>query len=252
MTLQGKIAIVTGGTRGIGRATSKALAQKGAKVVVNYVSNQANAEKVVEDIKALGGEAIAIRADVRDPEEVSKLIEETKNTFGGRIDILVCNANMLFVFKPFAEMSWEEFSQKLNDELKAAFITTKAVIPTMIDQKYGRIIYTSSGSGKVAHETFIAHGAAKAGLDSFVRHIAREFGPYGITANIVSPGMTETDALTTTPGVEQIRNAIIKITPLGRIAQPEDVADVMTFFASDDSRFITGSYTPVNGGMLME
>lgn len=249
MNLHGKVAIVTGGARGIGRATSKLLAQHGANVVVNYVSNQEAAEEVVADIKAIGGKAIAIQADVRDSKEISKLVDETKKKFGGRIDILICNANMKFAIKPFTEMSWEEFSQKLNDELKSAFATTKAVIPTMIEQKYGRIIYTSSGSGKSPSANFIAHGTAKAGLDSFARYIAQELGPHGITANVVAPGMTETDA---TAHMEQTRKSMVHLTPLGRIAQPEDVANVIAFFASDASRFVTGSYTPVNGGMMME
>nr|WP_248931072.1 SDR family oxidoreductase [Paenibacillus hamazuiensis] len=252
MTLQGKIAIVTGAARGIGRAAAKSLARQGAKVVVNYVSNQEAAEQVVADIRSAGGEAVAVRADVRDEGQMANLVEQTKSAFGGRIDILVCNANMHFVTKPFAEMSWDEFAQKLNDELKAAFVTTKAIIPTMTEQKYGRIIYTSSGSGKHPTPNFIAHGTAKAGLDSFVRFIASEYGPHGITANVVAPGLTETEASANTQGIEHIKKAIVGITPLGRVAQPEDIADVIAFFASDASRFVTGAYTPVNGGMMME
>ncbi|UUZ81276.1 SDR family oxidoreductase [Paenibacillus sp. P26] len=252
MNLQGRIAIVTGGARGIGRAASKSLARQGAKVVVNYVSNGAAAEETVGEITAQGGEAVAIRADVRDPQEISSLVEETKRVFGGRVDILVSNANIGFPVKPFMEVSWDEFAQKLNGELKAAFTVTQAVIPAMVEQKYGRIVYVSSGSSKHATPNFIAHGTAKGGLDSFARYIAGEFGPYGITANVVAPGMTETDAVAQTPGTEHMKEALAQMTPLRRIAQPEDIGDVIAFLASDASRFVTGSYTPVNGGMMME
>ncbi|MCZ8515403.1 SDR family oxidoreductase [Paenibacillus filicis] len=250
MSLEGKVAVVTGGARGIGASASKLLASRGAKVIVNYFSNEEAAEQVVKDIRSAGGEAAAIQGDVRDPEQVSALISRTKEAFGCRIDIMVSNANMRFAMKSFQAMTWEEFSQKLNDELKAAFEITKAVIPAMIEQQYGRLIYISSGLGKSPSGNFIAHGTAKSGLDSFVKYIAQEMGPYGITANVVAPGLVETEA--TVHMSEQAKQGIIGFTPLRRIAQPEDVARVISFLASDDSEFVTGSYTPVNGGMSME
>jgi len=247
-SLQGKVAIVTGGGRGIGAATAKLLAARGAKVVVNYFSNSASAEGVVSAIQAAGGEAIALQADVRDAAQVGKLVEGTKSAFG-RIDILVSNANMNFAMKPFTAMSWDEFSQKLNDEMKAAFETTKAVVPTMIEQKYGRIIYISSGLGKNPSPNFIAHGTSKGALDSFSRYIAQELGPQGITANVVAPGLTETDATAHQPA--EGKKFMASLTPLKRIAEPEDIASAVAFFASDDSKFMTGTYAPVNGGMEM-
>lgn len=249
MSLQGKVAIVTGGARGIGRAASILLAQRGAKVVVNYLSNAEAAEAVVSSIHASGGDAIAYQADVRESEQVAKLVEAAKKAFG-RIDILVCNANMSFEAKPFAELSWEEFSQKLNDELKAAFETTKAVIPPMIEQQFGRIIYISSTLGKDPSPFMIAHGTAKGGLDTFSAYIAQEYGPQGIHANVVAPGLVQTDA--TAFLSEQDKQMISNFTPLGRIAEPEDVAGVISFLASDDARFVTGTYTPVTGGLSME
>lgn len=247
-SLQGKVAIVTGGGRGIGAATAKLLASRGAKVVVNYFSNSESAEGVVSEIKAAGGDAIALQADVRDAAQISKLVEGATSTYG-RIDILVSNANMSFAMKPFVAMSWEEFSEKLNDEMKAAFETTKAVVPTMIEQKYGRIIYISSGLGKNPGPNFIAHGTAKGALDSFSRYIAQELGQHGITANVVAPGLTETDATAHQPA--EGKKYMAALTPLQRIAQPEDIASVVAFFASDESGFMTGTYAPVNGGKEM-
>ena len=248
MRLDGKAAVVTGGARGIGAAASRTLASRGAKVVVNYMSNTSAAEQVVADIKAAGGDAVAIKADVRNKEQVEKMIKDAKNLFG-RIDILVNNAAMNFVAKPFLYMSWEEFSQKLNDELQAAFVCTKAVIPTMMEQGSGRIIYISSSLSRAPGPGFIAHGSAKSGLDSFVRYIAAEFGPNGITANAIGPSLVETDASAFVPA--EFKNQMINFTPLRRLGTPQDIAGVIAFLASDDSSYVTGAYIPGSGGQLM-
>lgn len=249
MNLSSKVAIVTGGARGIGRATSVLLAKRGAKVVVNYLNNAAAANAVVTEIRDLGGEAIALQADARKEAEMLKLVDVVKETFG-HIDILVSNANMSFATKPFAEMSWEEFAPKLNDELQAAFVSTKAVIPSMTEQKSGRLIYVSSSLGKDPSPYMIAHGTAKGGLDTFAVYIAQELGPHGITANVVAPGLVKTDA-TADMSEEEIR-MLSSFTPLGRVAEPEDVAGVISFLSGDDARFVTGTYTPVTGGLTME
>lgn len=249
MNLVDKVAIVTGGARGIGRSASILLAKRGAKVVVNYLMNTEAAESLVADIKSNGGEAVAFQGDVREEDQVLKLVSRVKEMYG-RLDILVCNANMSFVAKPFVEMSWEEFSPKLNDELRAAFVTTKAVIPSMMQQKSGRLIYISSSLGKDPSPYMIAHGTAKGGLNTFAVYIAQELGPYGITANVVAPGLVRTDA--TAGMTEQELQMIGSFTPLGRVAEPDDVAGVISFLASDDARFVTGTYTPVTGGLTME
>ncbi|MGZ7443159.1 SDR family oxidoreductase [Paenibacillus sp. TH7-28] len=249
MKLTGQAAIVTGGARGIGRATALMLAERGAKVVVNYLSNAEAAEAVVCEIRAKDGEAIAVQADVREGDQVQQLVSQAKAAFG-RVDILVCNANMSFPFKPFAEMCWEEFSQKLNDELKAAFVTTQAVIPAMVEQRFGKIIYVSSTLGKDPSPNMIAHGTAKGGLDTFAVYIAQEFGSYGITANVVAPGLVQTDATAFMPDKE--KEMISRFTPLGRVAEPDDVAGVISFLAGPDAGFVTGTYTPVTGGLVME
>lgn len=250
MNLNGKIAIVTGGSRGIGAATSKLLAQRGANVVVNYLNNEAAATSVVADIRTKGGEAATFRADVREKQAVDSLVQFANATFGAHVDILVNNANIPFQFSPFTEASWEDFARKVNGELKAAFLLTKAVLPSMVAQHAGRIIYLSAGPGKYPMDGLIAHGTAKGALDTFAGYIAHEFGPLGITVNVIAPSLTETDATAFLP--EQVKQTFRNFTPLRRMGQPDDVARVIAFLASDDSRFLTGTYTPVDGGFTMD
>jgi 3-oxoacyl-[acyl-carrier protein] reductase len=247
--MNGKVAVVTGGAKGIGAATARLLAQRGAAVVVNYMHSADAAGQVVAEIRQAGGKAIAVQADVRDRAQAEHLVAETVNAFG-RVDIMVNNAAMSFVKKSFAEMTWDEFAQKYNDELKAAFHMTQAVLPHMRDQRNGRIIYVSSGLGKHAAPEFIAHGTSKGAINTFAKYIAQEFGPIGITVNVVSPGLVETERTANQPAAWKQRMAAT--TPLGRIATPEDVAGAIAFFASDDSRFITGDNMPVNGGTAMD
>ncbi|MBA4496104.1 SDR family NAD(P)-dependent oxidoreductase [Paenactinomyces guangxiensis] len=243
--MNGKVAIVTGASRGIGAATAKILAERGAKVVVNYARNAGAAEAVLASIREKGGEAIAIQADARNREQMNHLVEEAVKAFG-TVDILVHNAGMNFVKKSFEDMTWDEFIQKTNDELQAAFVSTKAVLPYMKEQKYGRLVYVSSGLSNHPGPDFISHGTSKGALNSFVRYIAQELGRQGITANIVSPGLVETDATASIP--EQFKQQQAASLPLGRIGQPEDIAKAIAFYASDDSAYLTGSYLPVSGG----
>lgn len=251
MNLDGKVAIVTGGGRGIGEAISKTLGQRGAHVVVNFLKNKQAAESVVTAIQSQGGKAVSYQADVRDEKQVDGLAAFAMDTFGGSIDILVSNANIPFEVMPFSEMAWNTFSQKVQEELKAAFLMTKVVVPTMVLQRHGRLIYVSAGLGKMAGPSMIAHGTAKGALDIFAKYIAHEFGPMGITANVVAPGAVRTEASAERMPAESIR-FLSDLTPLGRIAEPSDVAGVVAFLASNDSKFVTGSYTPVNGGYVME
>lgn len=246
--LNNKVAIVTGASRGIGAATACLLAQHHAKVVVNYFSNAAAAQQVVEDIKKNGGEAIAIQADARNEEQMSSLVRDTLEHFG-HIDILVSNASISFPMTSFLDISWDELDRKVSDELKAAFVSTKVVLPHMIQQNKGKLIFISSGLSNFAQAGFVAHGIAKGALNSFVRYIAHEMGPYQITANVVSPGMVATDATLHTPA--EAKNQTAQMTPLGRIAQPEDIAKSVVMYASSYSDFITGAYIPVSGGMEM-
>lgn len=248
MSLQGRIALVTGGARGIGAATALLLAKRGAKVAVNYVQQEEAAQGVVRQILREGGEAFAVRADVRDPEQVQQMVSQVEGTLG-TVDILVSNANMAFVMKPFLQMGWNDFSQKLNDEMKAAFALTQAVVPAMTERKYGRLIYISSSASEMPTPYLIAHGTAKAALNTFVKYVAQEIGSHGITANLVSPGLVLTDASRYTP--DAVKEQIVMATPLQRAAVPEDISGAVAFLASEESRFLTGTCTNVNGGIMM-
>jgi 3-oxoacyl-[acyl-carrier protein] reductase len=246
--LNGKVAIITGASRGIGAATAKLFAKHGAKVVVNYANNMSAAEEVVTSIRENGGQSISIQADVRNQDQMGSLVNQTISYFG-KVDILVNNAAINFAMKSFSDMEWDEFRPKIEEEMKAAFISTKSVVPIMKEQKYGKLVYISSGLSHQPMPGFIAHGTAKAAMNSFVRYLAQELGTYNITANTISPGMVETDATKHTPAEEKEKTAMF--TPLGRIANPEDIARAALFFASDQSAFMTGTYIPVSGGMEM-
>jgi 3-oxoacyl-[acyl-carrier protein] reductase len=253
-SLAGRTALVTGGSRGVGAATSKLLAARGANVIVNYFNNKAAAEKVVEEIKkeARGteGYAIAIQADVREQTQVEHMVKEAIQRYG-HIHILVNNAMVgRYFLKSFMETTWHEFSEKFNDEIKAAYEVTRAVLPDMINQNYGRIIYVATGSAKYPNPPgAIAFGTAKAGLVTFAKYIAQEFGRKGITANIVSPGLIETDQ--NAHFLAEIKQQYASLTTIGRTGKPEDVANVIAFFASNDSEYMTGTYAPVDGGLVI-
>ena len=193
-----------------------------------------------------------VQADILDAQSCARLVREALKTFG-QIDILVDSANMPVVLKPFAAMTtWEEFALAVTGELKGAFEITKAVVPIMQQQHYGRLVYLGSGTATLPMEpALISVGVAKAGIVTFARYLAREYGPDGITVNVVSPGMVNTDWLKAAPQQER-QATMAAMTPLRRIAQPEDIARAIAFFAGDDSRFVTGITTQVNGGVLMD
>jgi 3-oxoacyl-[acyl-carrier protein] reductase len=247
MSFPGKVALVTGGGRGVGAATAQLLAERGAQVVINYFSNTTAAEAIMQAIRAKGGEACAVQADVRDAIQVARLVETVLATYG-RLDILVSNAAMRSPFAPFAQMPWEHFAQRVNDELSAAFHLTQAVLPQMTAQGSGHLIYVGSEHSQgPALPGSIAHGTAKAALVTFARYLAYELGPCGITANVVSPGRVETEGSAAVVS-ELFKTPLTASSPLGRNAQPIDVARVIAFFADDDSGFVTGTSLPVTGG----
>ena len=248
--LSGDLALVTGSSRGIGAATAKELAAAGSDVVVNYKSSADAAEEVAAAIEDRGQNSLVIQADVTDPQAVESMVDEIENAWGP-VDILINNANLPFAKKPIAEITWEEMAAKIDAELRAAFTVSKAVLPGMVEQHYGRLVYVSSGLSKSPDSISVAHGVAKSGLNSFVRYVAEEYGEHGITANTVSPGLVETDA-TRSAIDDELRQTIAHTTPLGRVAQPEDVAPTIVAFAGEAARFTTGTYTPVNGGQMME
>lgn len=246
--LNGKSAIVTGGSRGIGAAIAKALGKAGAMVAVNYLKSSGLAEAVAGGIASSGGDAFAIKADVTDKGEVDAMIAETIKRFG-KVDILVNNAAIGFPMKPFMDHSWEEAEAKLTGEMKGIFFTTQAAARDMIKRKHGRIIHISSGLSRYASENFFTHAAAKAAMDSGARVMAKELGPLGITVNVIGPGLIPTDATAGFP--KEMFDFIANSTPLKRIGSPDDIAGAVTFLASDLARFVTGQYIHVNGGTFM-
>lgn len=246
--MKGKIALVTGASRGIGSATAKLLAAEGAQVAVNWFRSEGDAASVVAEIAEAGGRAVAVRADVRDGEQVRSMVAEVERALGP-IDLLVSNAAIGFPVKPLTMFSWDEFESKLTGELKSIFYSCQAVLPGMIERKSGSIIAISSTLSRHAEPGFIAHSTAKAGLDAFVRSLAVEAGPFGIRVNAVAPGLTLTDATAWLPAEQKAM--IAEMTPLRRVACPEDVAGVVLAVASGHSRFMTGCYIPVSGGLVM-
>jgi len=238
-------ALITGGARGIGAAIAKALAEDGMRVFINYVNSTKMASDLADEINKGGGEAYPVQADVRDETQIEAMFETITKEHGG-IDVLVSNANMHFTAKPFTEQTWQEFSEKLMNEMHASYVTAKYATMTMKKNKFGRLIFISSTLSESPAPSFIAHGSAKGALDSFSKYLAQELGPMGITSNIVAPGLVITDATKQAP--EEFIEMIRMHTPTQRIAEPDDVANTVRFLASEASGHVTGTYTPVCGG----
>lgn len=247
MSVEDKVAVVTGSSRGIGRAIALRLASQGARVVVNYKSNQTAAEDVVEQIRADGGEAVAIQADVSQFDQAQALIDQAKAAFG-RVDILVNNAgttrDTLVV-----RMSEEDWDLVVDTNLKGTFNCIKAVTRQMMRQKYGRIVNIGSVAGISGNAGQANYAAAKAGVIGLSKTIARELGSRGITCNVVAPGFVATDLTADLPA--QLIEEAIKRTPLGRTGTAEDMAAAVAFLASDDASYITGQVVAVDGGLAL-
>ena len=245
--LKGKNAIVTGGSRGIGKAIALELAQNGANIIINYTSNQEAAEKTVKEIQQLGVKALAICCDVRDADAIKKMIDRIEEDFD-TIDILVNNAgitrdNLLL------RMKEEEWQQVMDVNLKGVFLCTKAVIRKMIKQKQGRIINISSVVGVIGNAGQANYSASKAGVIGFTKSIAREVSTKGINVNAVAPGFIDTDM--TAILSEDIKENLLNNIPLKRFGKPEDVANLVVFLSSDKSNYITGEVINVDGGMAI-
>lgn len=245
-----RVVIITGASRGIGAATALVLAERGYQVVVNYRSSGKEAEKVVADINESGGEAMAVQADVTVASDVATMVNKTEQRWG-RIDVVVHNALIPFDVTSFANLSWEQLGGKLDRELHAAFLITKAVVPGMISRNYGRLVYLSTGLSRHPRSGMIALGTAKAALDQFVRYIALELATHGITANLVAPATVEGTKVTKQFSTEQMHQ-LNAINPMGRLVRPEEIAKTVAFLASEDAGFTTGHYFPINGGLEMD
>ncbi|MEM7136598.1 MAG: 3-oxoacyl-ACP reductase family protein [Myxococcota bacterium] len=243
--LAGKIAVVTGGSRGIGRASGLALAEAGAHVVVNYRSNEGAANDTVAAIEQAGGSAESSQFDVADPAEVERAIKQVVEAHG-KIDILVNNAG-ISIDQLLLRVTPEDLATTWATNVNGAVFCAKACIKTMMRKRYGRVINLSSVVGESGNPGQVVYSGSKAAILGITKTLAREYASRGITVNAVAPGFIETDMTSELP--EVAHQGIIDQTPLGRIGRPEEVAAAVVFLASDEASYITGQVVRVNGGM---
>lgn len=247
MKLEGKVALVTGASRGIGREIALGLAKQGADVVVNFSGSEERANQVAAEIKELGRNAIAVQCDVSNSESVTSMVKATIDTFG-KLDILVNNAgitkdNLLM------RMKEDEWDDVININLKGVFLCTKAVTRQMMKQRSGRIINISSIVGVSGNPGQANYVAAKSGVIGLTKTTAKELSSRGITVNAIAPGFITTDM--TDKLTEDVKDQMLKQIPLARFGEPSDIANVVVFLASEDSRYMTGQTLHVDGGMVM-
>ncbi|MEH7502365.1 3-oxoacyl-[acyl-carrier-protein] reductase [Neobacillus drentensis] len=247
MNLEGKAALVTGASRGIGREIALELARQGANVAVNFSGSEAKANEVVDEIKALGREAFAVKCDVSNSGEVAEMVKGTIDNFG-KLDILVNNAgitkdNLLM------RMKEEEWDDVININLKGVFLCTKAVTRQMMKQRVGRIINIASIVGVSGNPGQANYVAAKAGVIGLTKTTAKELASRNITVNAIAPGFITTDM--TDKLSEEVKAEMLKQIPLARLGEPKDIAKITAFLASDDSAYMTGQTLHIDGGMVM-
>ncbi len=242
--LQGKVALVTGASRGIGRAIAEKLAQEGATVVVNYNQNANKAQEVLATIKANGGQAITLQADVTIPQQIQTMFEQVQQQLG-QLDIVVSNAGGAFSFKPLAQTSEEEFDQTFALNTRGPFFVLQQAVRHLVDG--GRIVVISTAGTAAPGANAAAYVGSKAALEQFAYALAKELGTRQITVNVVSAGVTQTDGLVAP--VEMVQG-LIAATPLGRLGQPADIAEVVSFVASEKGRWLTGQNIRATGGLV--
>ena len=242
-SLKGKVAVVTGASRGIGRGIAERLAKDGASIVVNYTKSAGEAEQVVAGINAQGGTAVAVQADVSKVDDIRRLIQDTLQTFG-RLDILINNAG-IFWANPIVETTEEEYDRMFAVNAKGQFFALQEAAKHMADG--GRIVNISTGGTKLAFPGIGVYGASKSALEFFTKVAAKELGARHITVNTISPGYTETDMLSD----PQFRTIGIQASPLGRLGTPADIAQVVSFVVSDEAGWITGDTIQAGGGVAM-
>ncbi|MEN6510663.1 MAG: 3-oxoacyl-ACP reductase family protein [Chloroherpetonaceae bacterium] len=247
--LKGKIAIVTGARRGIGRSIALYFAQSGAKVVVTDI-DKADCQLVVDEIKKMGGEGLALKVDVSLESDIKDMVKTTLDKFG-RIDILVNNAG-IFKTNDLGEMDTAIIDQILAINLRGTLLTSKYVIPSMKAQNYGKIINLASIAGFVSFESSAVYCATKGAIVNLTRQLACDLGKNKINVNAVAPGVIETPMISDLVATEEGKNALLNGIPYKRLGKPEDIANAVTFLASDDSDYITGHTLLVDGGWIAQ
>jgi len=251
MLFRGQVALITGASSGIGRATAEAMAREGARVGVNYCKNQAGSEQTAESIRKAGGEALVVRADVTHAAEVLAMVDAVRREWG-RIDILVNNAGDLIARRSRTDMTEEYWDQIMALNLKSVFLCVRAVWQEMAERKTGCIINVSSIAGRNGGGPgAAAYAAAKGGLLTYTKGLAKELAPHGVRVNGIAPGVIATPYHERYSPGEVFQRFIASI-PLGRAGTSEEIADVIVFLASPAARYITGETIEVNGGMLMD
>ena len=250
MDLKDKVAVITGSTRGIGKAIALRFAHDGARVVVNGVTNKEKGQAVAKEIQKSGAESAVVMADISEREQAERLVADAIEAFG-KIDILVSNAGIV-IDKPFIENLDEDWERSININLRGFFNVSRAVVPHMMERKYGRIIATGSCITDIADfggNKYSICTASKGGIVMMLRPMAAELATHGITVNAVSPGYIATEMFDEidADGLE----AALKMIPMRRYGKPEEIAAAMAFFASDDAAYVTGQVLRVNGGMAM-
>jgi len=244
--LTGKVAVVTGASKGIGAAIAKRLAADGASVVVNYASSREGADKVVNEITKAGGKAIAVGASVAKEEDIQKLFTETKKAYG-KVDILVNNAGV-YGFAPLDQVSAEEYKRQFDTNVLGLLLTTKAALP-FIPKEGGSVVNISSVVSTLAPAASSVYSSTKGAVDTITKSLAKELGPRKIRVNAINPGLVITEG-THSAGIagSDFETGAVASTPLGRVGQPDDIAPPVSFLASDDARWITGETIFVSGG----
>ena len=247
MKLEGRTALVTGGSRGIGRAIATALAKEGADVAINYQSNDVAAAEVVEEIQQMGRQSLTARADVSDPLETYRMAQAVMEAFG-HIDILVNNAGVTSD-KSFINMDYATWRKVLAINLDGVFNCTKVCIDQMVEQSYGRVVNITSVIGQIGNFGQANYAASKAGVAAMTKSLAKELASKGITVNAVAPGFIETEMVLAIP--ESAQTKLLNLIPLKRFGKAEEVAQMVVFLCSKDGDYVTGAELEVNGGLYM-
>ena len=248
MIERGRVAVVTGGGRGIGRAIAVRLAREGANLVVSYLSNDAAAEETAEKVRTTGAECELIKGDVSSPGDVEALFKGVSDAFG-RVDMLVNNAGITRD-NLMMRMKEEEFDDVVRTNLKGTYLCTRAALRPMIRARWGRIVSVSSVVGLVGNAGQANYAASKAGIIGFTKSVAREVAQRGITVNAVAPGYVETELTGSLP--ENVKEQIREQVPAGRFGEPEEVAEVVAFLVAEEAGYVTGQTIAVDGGMTMQ